>query len=167
MEHDPQLQQLRQQRDEALRAAEKGKADLEQTRAEVGKARAELDLAQRTLKDAEAASEASRRELGQAKNRVAAEVMKLELAAGKDFDLDERKQALVALELAALDALRGQLRLAAEEAEEPEEAPAAQRSVGDRLAKPAAPPAAPKEGLDLERLGLDETLHLAFRQGVL
>jgi hypothetical protein len=91
--------------------------------------------------------------------------MKLELAAGKDFDLDARKKELTGLELVALDRLRGELRLAAQEAAQAEQEapPLATR------AEPSLGKAEPK-GLDLatlERLGFTDTLRLAFQQGVL
>lgn len=129
-------------------ASEASRCELEQARGELGKARADLEASTKL-------AEAARLELGQAKNRLAAEVMKLELGQGKDFDLDQRKKELTGLELAALDKLRGELRLAAAEDDEPEPA-----TVADR--------AAPKEeALDLESLSLSDTLRLALRQGAL
>ncbi|HEV8358940.1 MAG TPA: hypothetical protein VGR28_00650 [Candidatus Thermoplasmatota archaeon] len=171
-----EMEQLREQRDEALRAAEASRRDaaaaseasrreLEQARADLGKARSDLARASADLDAAHKLAEAVRLELGQAKNRVAAEVMKLELAAGKDFDLDARKKELTGLELVALDRLRGELRLAAQEAAQAEQEapPLATR------AEPSLGKAEPK-GLDLatlERLGFTDTLRLAFQQGVL
>jgi hypothetical protein len=126
-------------------------------------ARAERDAAVAAAQRAEAASEASRRELGQAKNRVAADVMKLELAAGKDFDLDQRKQELTRLELAALDALRGELRGAARDAT----GGAAPTTLPREPAAPPPPKPQPQAALalDLAGLSLNETLRLAFAQG--
>jgi hypothetical protein len=161
-------EQLRQQRDDALRKAESAEAASEASRCDLGKARADLDLALKAVKSAEAASEASRCELGQAKNRVAAEVMKLELAAGKDFDLDQHKKELTSLDLAALDKLRGELRLAARAGPDERNGGAAAVTGADPPAATAREPA--RNGLDLaevEQLGLNDTLRLAFAQGVL
>lgn len=159
-----EAEQLRAQRDEALKAAEAARAelaesklslqrDLDQARADLGKARGDADAAGKL-------AEQARLELGRAKNRLAAEVMKLELGQGKDFDLEDRRAALAAMDLAALDKLRGELHLAAQ---------AAKAEGGEQPAsKPEAPAEAPKgAGLDLEKLSLTDTLRLAFHQGAL
>lgn len=154
-----ELTQLRQQRDDALKAAEQSKTALDQARGEVDKARADLEAANRL-------AEAARLELGQGKNRLAAEVMKLELGAGKDFDLDQRKSELTGLDLAALDRLRGELRLSAVAAEGDEvEAPGPVTTRTDGAPEAGAPPAK-GQALDLAALGLNDALRLAFRQGV-
>lgn len=156
--------ELRLQRDEALKAAEASKAELEQARGDLTK---ELAKARADLEAATKLAEAARLELGQAKNRFSAEVMKLELAAGKDFDLDQRKKELTGLELGALDKLRGVLRLAAAEAAADDD--------GERTPPPAtradpAPGGSPvprREALQLDGLGFMDTLRLAAEQGVL
>ncbi|MCA1844547.1 MAG: hypothetical protein LC792_15420 [Actinobacteria bacterium] len=152
MPDDTNPDQLRQQRDDALTTATQRQQELELARAELGKARADLDAASKL-------AEAARLELGQAKNRLAAEVMKLELGAGKDFDLDQRKKELTGLDLGSLDKLRGDLRLAAKPPEPLPPTPAT--AAGKPEATPAAQP------LDLARLPLGATLRLAFEQGVL
>lgn len=152
-----ELEQVRQQRDDALKTAAQRQHEMEQARAELGKAKADLDASTKL-------AEASRLELGQAKNRFAAEVMKLELGAGKDFDLDARKKELTSLDLAALDTLRGELRLAAKPPTAPPgpTPPAPAASTADRVAPLVAP-----KGLDLSTLSLTDTLRLAFHQGAL
>jgi len=150
-----ELDNLRQQRDDALTTATQRQKELELARVELGKARVDLDAASKL-------AEAARLELGQAKNRVAGEVMKLELAAGKDFDLDQRKKDLTGLELAALDKLRGELRLAAK----PDTAPPAPQPEPTTRRDPVAQPGQPSsQGIDLSTLSLGETLRLAFQRG--
>lgn len=160
-----ELDELRLQRDEALKPAEKDRNDLERMRAEhareLGKARADLEAAAKL-------GDAARLELAQAKNRFAAEVMKLELGAGKDFDLDQRKKELTGLELGALDRLRGELRLAAAEAAEEAREEVAIAGPATYADRPAPAAAAPKRGsMDLDRLGFLDTLRLAAEQGAL
>jgi hypothetical protein len=152
-------------------ATVQAEAASEASRRELEQARADREAALAAAQRAEAASEASRGELAQAKNRLAAEVMKLELAAGKDFDLDQRKRELTGLDLGALDKLRGELRLAADDA-------ASKAGGSAALALATRPEPAPRaeakpakaEGLDLvgvEALSFTDTLRLAFQQGVL
>lgn len=159
-----EAEQLRAQRDEALKASEAARAELADAKLSLQR---DLDTARVDLVkvkgDADAAgklAEQARLELGKAKNRLAAEVMKLELGQGKDFDLEDRRAALAAMDLAALDKLRGELHAAAAQAGAPAREPAS---------KPEGPAAgAPKgAGLDLEKLSLTDTLRLAFHQGAL
>lgn len=182
MENTRELDRLRHERDQALQTAEKAKADLAVAKADLGKTtdqleRTKLDLEQareaaeqlrteatesgEAVAAAEGAAEAARLELAQAKSHFAASIIKLELRAGNDVDLDQRRDDLLTMDLGQLDKLRLDLAEKAAEAAEPAAEPAT------RPAQPASRAGAKPQALDLEALSIEDTLRLGLVKGAI
>lgn len=164
-------EELRRQRDQALEAEKQARADLAKAETRLENTNEKLETADRARQEAEDAAQQARTEaeaanllLQRGKAGFATTIMKLELRAGKDVDLHQRQEELLAMDLSDLDELRLELAQAAvarqtEESNHPE-GPATQPGT------PSQSPSPPKR-LDLDEMSMEDTLRLGLVKGVL